>query len=349
MLELKDISKRFGDFVINSLSLKVEMGDYLVLLGQSGSGKSVILQIIAGLIKADSGKIIIDGHDCTNEKIQNRQAGYLFQDYALFPHLSVNENIKYPLKNTNIAHVEAEYKIAEISNLFEISHLLRKMPETLSGGEKQRVALARALVVQPKILLLDEPLSAIDTQLKAQIRDLLRKINKNGQTIIHITHDQEEAISLANKVAVIHNGSVLQTGAVQEVFQNPRSPYIASFLGIKNFFKCSLSSIKDEKVAIIQNGITFHLDCDENISEGFVIIDAASISLSNEKIVSSSRNCFEGKILEIIPFKNGFEVFVDIGIKICCLISRVSLISLNLATGKNVWVSFKSSSVSYIK
>jgi ABC-type Fe3+/spermidine/putrescine transport system ATPase subunit len=349
MLKLNGIEKKFGDFAIHSLSLKVEHGDYFVLLGQSGSGKSVILQIITGLIQQDSGDVIIDGKNCNTEKIQNRHAGYLFQDYALFPHLSVKQNIAYPLKNQKISFTEAELKIKQIAYSFELDHLLNKMPETLSGGEKQRVALARSLIVQPKILLLDEPLSALDTQLKASIRNLLRTINKKGQTIIHITHDHGEAISLANKVAVIHDGNLLQSGTLHEVFQHPRSLYVASFLGIKNFFKCTLLLHHGEKQVKLENGISFTVECEESEAEGFVIIDADSIILSDTESESSARNCFYGCISEIIPYKNGFEVFVDIGIKICCLITKLSLSKLSLAESKNVFVSFKANSAKFIK
>ncbi len=349
MLELKEISKRFDDFAIDSISLKVEKGDYFVLLGQSGSGKSVLLQIVAGLILQDSGLVMIDGKNCTIEKIQKRQTGYLFQDYALFPHLTVKENIAYPLKNLKITKKEAERLIEQISKSFEIFHLLKKMPETLSGGEKQRVALARCLIVKPKLLLLDEPLSAIDAQIRPQVRKLLRDINKNGQTIVHITHDQEEAIALANKVAVINNGKLLQSGEVHDVFLHPRSSYIASFLGIKNFFKCSLSSNGDKKAVILKDNLSFYLETDDEKGEGFVLIDASSVSLSEKEPETSSRNCFRGIISEIIPYKNGFEVFVDIGVMLCCLISKMSFENFQLSEGRKIWVSFKSNTVNYIK
>jgi len=349
MLELQSISKQLGNFSIESISLKVEKGDYFVLLGQSGSGKSVLLQIIAGLIQPDAGEVFIDGKNLTLEKIQKRGTGYLFQDYTLFPHLSVRENIVYPLKNFKIAGIEAEKKVDQISKSFEISHLLNKMPDILSGGEKQRVALARSLIVKPKILLLDEPLSAIDTQLKAQIRYLLRKINQEGQTIIHITHDQEEAITLANKVAVIQDGKLLQTGAIEEVFQHPQSEYIASFLGIKNFFRCSLFNREDKKAVLSQQNISIFLETDEMKGEGFVIIDAASIFLSEKEHEGSARNSFHGTVIEIIPYKSGFEVFVDIGVKICCLVSKVSFSNSQLHAGKMVWISFKSNSVRFVR
>jgi molybdopterin-binding protein len=349
MLEVKSISKRFDNFAIDSISFSVEEGDYFILLGQSGSGKSVILQLIAGLLQADSGEIYIEGRSIRLEKIQKRGTGYLFQDYALFPHLSVKENIAYPLKNIKISGAAARRLVEQISISFEISHLLNKMPKVLSGGEKQRVALARSLIVKPKILLLDEPLSAIDTQLKAQIRYLLRKINQEGQTIMHITHDQDEAIALANKVAVIQDGKLLQTGAIEDVFQHPQSEYIASFLGIKNFFRCILFNGEDKKAVLSQQNISIFLETDEMNGDGFVIIDAASVFLSEKEHEGSARNSFHGTVIEIIPYKSGFEVFVDIGVKICCLVSKVSFSNSQLNTGKMVWISFKSNSVRFVK
>jgi ABC-type Fe3+/spermidine/putrescine transport system ATPase subunit len=349
MLKIEDISKNFGEFAIQSISMEINKGDYFVLLGQSGSGKSVLLQIIAGLIKPDSGQIYIDMLNITHEKIQKRQTGYLFQDYALFPHLTVWENIAYPLRAKRVPKPETERLITEISKSFEIDHLLKKKPEYLSGGEKQRVALARSLVFKPKILLLDEPLSALDTQLRPQIRKLLRDINKAGQTIVHITHDQEEAISLANKVGVISNGNLLQFGSRHDVFQHPRSTYIASFLGIKNFFNCNLVSNGDKKEVIISDLISFYTETEETSGDGFAIIDASTIVLSEKKPDTSMRNCFQGKISEIVPYKNGLEVFMDIGVTICCLISKSSYNFFHLLEGMHIWASFKSNSVRFIK
>jgi molybdopterin-binding protein len=349
MLELRNIRKSFGEFAIDDVSLKVHEGDYFMLLGQSGSGKSVLLQIIAGLIKPDAGEFLLGGKDYTYKKIQDRQVVYLFQDYALFPHMSIFENIAFPLRNQRLSNALIHQKVESIASSFEIAHLLKKRPETLSGGEKQRVALARSLVVKPRVLLLDEPLSALDTQLRPQIRKLLRNINKQGQTILHITHDQEEAISLGNRVAVIHQGQLLQSGEIHEVFLYPKSNYIASFLGIRNFFNCTLIQNKDKKVVILPNEISFFLETEEQDGDGFAIIDADSVILSEKVPESSARNCFQGVIVEMVPYKNGYEVFVDIGIKMCSLVSRASFDRLGLLEGKKAWVSFKSNSVRFIR
>lgn len=349
MLELRNIRKTFGEFAIEDVSLKVQEGDYFILLGQSGSGKSVLLQIIAGLIKPDVGEFLLTGKDYTHIKIQDRQVVYLFQDYALFPHMNVFDNIAFPLRNQRLSIATVSKQVESIADSFGIVHLLKKKPDTLSGGEKQRVALARSLVLKPRVLLLDEPLSALDTQIRPQIRKLLRDINKQGQTILHITHDQEEAISLGNRVAVIHQGKLLQSGEIHEVFLYPKSNYIASFLGIRNFFNSTLSQNGDKKAVILPNGISFFLETEELSGEGFVMIDADSVILSEKVTESSARNCFQGVIVEMVPYKNGYEVFVDIGIKMCSLVSRASFDRLGLLEGKKAWVSFKSNSVRFIK
>ncbi|RLD63190.1 MAG: ABC transporter ATP-binding protein, partial [Bacteroidetes bacterium] len=202
MLKVKNISKKLDDFNIKDISFSVNKGDYFIILGVSGAGKSVILEMIAGLMQPNSGTIYLNNKNITNEKIQKRKLGLVFQDYAVFPHLSVKENISYPLKNRGLEKKEIQNRLNQLAEEMSISHLLNRKPTTLSGGELQRVALARTLALNPECLLLDEPLSSLDIQLKNDLRGLLRKINKKGQTIIHVTHDYEEAIFLANKVAV---------------------------------------------------------------------------------------------------------------------------------------------------
>jgi len=226
-----------------------------------------------------------------------------------------------------------------------ITHLLNRKPATLSGGELQRVALARTLALKPEILLLDEPLASLDIQLKDELRHLLRNINKKGQTIIHVTHDYQEVISLANKIAIINNGSIEQTGTPNEIFQHPKSQFIANFTGIKNFFKAELKN----KQAIINNSIAFTLLTDKTQGKGNVLINSQDIIISENKVESSACNNFKGIITDIIPAPLGIEIFTDIGIKMVALITTQSLKKLNLYKGKNIWISFKASGVIFLE
>lgn len=350
MLELKNISKKYDPFNLKDVSLSVEKGDYFVLLGPSGAGKTLILEIIAGIIQAENGEIFLDNENITNKKIQKRKIGMVFQDLAVFPHLSVKENIEYPLKNHRINKLIIREKVISISKKLDINHILNRKPTTLSGGELQRVALARTLVSDPKILLLDEPLSSIDIQLKNDLRKLLRRINKAGQTIIHVTHDYEEAVLLANKVAILNEGKLLQTGTAREVFQFPKSKFVASFTGVRNFFPCIIkpSDSKGLKNVIIGNSIEIKLHTDKTQGDGFILIGDNAIFVSNHKPETSACNNFFGEILEIIPANNSIELLVNVGIKISALISLESYENLSLFEGKQVWVSFKATNVKFL-
>ena len=237
MLRLININRRLGDFALSDINIEISQGEYYVLLGRSGSGKTQLLELIAGLEHPDSGKIMLDDEDITLKRIQDRKVGIVFQDYAVFPHMTVFGNIAYPLKARKEDKKYIVEKVENVATSMNISHLLARSTQKLSGGELQRVALARTLITSPRLLLLDEPLSSLDTSLKDDLKRLLRNLNKNGQTIIHVTHDYGDAISLAKRVGVLHNGKIIQEGSVNEVFNNPSNRFVARYAGIRN---CSL-------------------------------------------------------------------------------------------------------------
>ena len=194
MLNLNEVCLKQGKFSLKSISLTVEKGDYFILLGVSGAGKSMILETIAGLLKPVSGTILMNGNNITNAKIQDRKIGLVFQDHAIFPHMTVYENLAFSLHGKKLDVVQKMDQIATVAAQMSITGLLNRKPSTLSGGELQRVALARTLIQNPSLLLLDEPLSSLDVQLKDELRTILRKLNRSGQTIIHVTHDYDEAV-----------------------------------------------------------------------------------------------------------------------------------------------------------
>jgi molybdopterin-binding protein len=351
MLEIKNISKSFPDFHLENISFSVEDGDYFVLLGGSGMGKSMLLEIISGITATDSGRVFLNGKDITFEKIQKRKLALVYQDQVLFPHLTVFDNIAYPLRCKKKSSNEIKKTVHELADLVEISNYLDRKSGTLSGGEAQRVALARALATEPVCLLLDEPLSNIDTQLRYELRSLLRKINKNGQTIIHVTHDYEEAISLANKLAVIEHGNIVQIGTPEEVFMYPKSEFIAKFIGVKNFYKGNLESNEnDSDLKLFKTkGAAFHVIAEENQGEGFLLIHSENVVLSDSRIESSARNMFQGRVSDFFPARTGIEVVIDTDeIKITSIISREAFEKLKLKKEKVVWASFKASSVKFI-
>ncbi len=346
MLTVNNISKKYKDFVLDDISFSVNNEDYFVILGQSGAGKTILLEIIAGLIKQDKGKILFNNKDISFEKIQKRNFGLVFQDFAIFPHLSVKENILYALKSKKLDKISTKEKIQELAKVVNISHLLHRNTTTLSGGELQRVALARTLALEPDILLLDEPLSSLDIILKDELRALLRKLNKNGQTIIHVTHDYIEAVTLANKVAVLHNGKLLQIGTPKDVFQNPESKFVANFIGIKNFFK---TKITNKNKAVINNNIEISLVSDNTETEGCLLIRSEDILISDKQLEASAMNNFYGEIIDVYPIESNYELIIDIGVKLSAFITETSINKFKLQAGKKVWICFKASAVKFIK
>lgn len=349
MLRVEGISKQFSDSTISNITFAVNQGDYFMLLGPSGAGKSVILEIIAGLIKPDSGKIYIDDVDITHFSIGKRSVGLVFQDLAVFPHMTVNDNIAFPLRRKGIKGLELKRKSREIAEKFSIDHLLKRNPSTLSGGELQRVALARTLALKPRILLLDEPLSSTDVQLRSGLKALLRNLNREGQTIIHVTHDYDEAISLGSHVAVVNEGTIVQTGTPVEVFRNPSSEFVAHFGGIKNFYQGILSEKSEHDLSSFNTGnIKLWLYTDDACGDGFVCFSENGVTVSLEKPDNSAINTFKGVIVDIFQQKHGFEIWVDVGINIAALITWESVERLALKTGKEVWVSVKANAVRFI-
>jgi molybdopterin-binding protein len=349
MLKLHKINKTFAPFSLNNISIEVNKGDYFIVLGPSGAGKSIVLEIIAGLVKPDSGNIFLNKININEKRIQDRNIGLVFQDLALFPHLSVRKNIAYPLKRRGASNTEINRKVIELSQNLSISHLLKRFPSTLSGGEQQRVALARTLATAPDILLLDEPLSSLDVELRTDIRKLLREINRKGQTIIHVTHDYEEAIALGNQIVVMNNGSIEQQGTPQEVFSKPASSFVAGFGGIRNFFKAKL--VKGTENDITEAKINQHISIfllGNETGEGYITFPENSVSISTNPSDSSSLNNFRGKVIDIYPQRFGLELVIDAGINIYSLITNESAQKLKLSVGSEVWVSFKATSVRFI-
>ena len=237
-LEIKNISKKFGDVIaLDNVSLSISKSELFSLLGSSGCGKSTLLRIIAGFEKPDSGNIILDGEDITNLPPHLRPLNMMFQNYALFPHLNISQNIEFGLKEENVPKNEILERTREILNLLELTGLEKRKIYEISGGQQQRVALARCLVKKPKLLLLDEPLAALDKKLRIQTQfELVNLQYKLGITFIIVTHDQEEAMSLSDRMAIMKNGNILQIGNPVEIYEKPISQYIANFIGTANIF-----------------------------------------------------------------------------------------------------------------
>ncbi len=236
MIETRQLSIRLGEFDLRDISFQVQEGEYYVILGPTGAGKTVLLECIAGILRPDHGTVWIGGHDVTGVPPERRNVGYLPQDHALFPHLTARENLAFGL-HIRGRQADISAKVADLSEMLGIGHLLDRFPATLSGGEKQRTALGRALAVDPVAILLDEPLSALDVATRERIGDELRNIrDRTGVTIIHICHDFEETLRLADSVALVRDGRICQVGTPEDIMRRPMSPFAATFVRSENMF-----------------------------------------------------------------------------------------------------------------
>lgn len=255
-LELKEIKKSFteGEAVLDNISLEISKGEFITLLGSSGCGKTTTLRIIAGLEQPDAGSVWLDGREVTGLEPNQRDVNTVFQNYALFPHMNVAENIGYGLKLKKVPKSEIRKKVSQMLELVQLEGYERRKPSELSGGQKQRVAIARALVNNPKILLLDEPLGALDLQLRRAMQIELKHLQKKlGITFIYITHDQEEAINMSDRIAVMKDGRIEQIGTPDEIYNHPKTSYVATFVGNANILHGVAESIQREN-AIVKIG-----------------------------------------------------------------------------------------------
>ncbi|MFW6040220.1 MAG: tungstate ABC transporter ATP-binding protein WtpC [Thermoplasmatota archaeon] len=342
MVRIENLSRKWDNFRIRDISLDIEEGEFFVILGPTGSGKTLFLELLAGFYKPDSGKIIVDEEDYTSLSTAQRGFGFVYQDYMLFPHLTVRENIGYGLKIRKTDDIEE--KVKEAAEMVEVTHLLERYPSTLSGGEQQRVALARALILQPEILLLDEPFGSLDYQTTEKMRKLIKELHSGYRgTIIHVTHDQEEAVILGDRIAVMRDGRIVQIGKPEDIMRKPRSHFVAKFVGTGNIFHGNAKLTEDtSKISI--NGIDIHStsELEGNVT---VTIRPEDIIITEKEFVSSARNTFEGKITKIIDRGVFKEVRVEVGIPLIIYVTRQSIERLNIAVGKRVFVLFKASAV----
>lgn len=255
-LELKEIKKSFteGEAVLDNISLEISKGEFITLLGSSGCGKTTTLRIIAGLEQPDAGSVWLDGREVTGLEPNQRDVNTVFQNYALFPHMNVAENIGYGLKLKKVPKSEIRKKVFQMLELVQLEGYEKRKPSELSGGQKQRVAIARALVNNPEVLLLDEPLGALDLQLRRAMQIELKHLQKKlGITFIYITHDQEEAINMSDRIAVMKDGRIEQIGTPDEIYNHPKTSYVATFVGNANILHGVAESIQGEN-AIVKIG-----------------------------------------------------------------------------------------------
>lgn len=341
MIRIDNVSKALGEFRLDSVSLDVDDGEYMVILGPTGAGKTILLETLAGIHVPDSGHIYLGDRDITRTPARLRNVGMVYQDYILFPHLTVEKNIRFGLRYKGIPEAKAERRIAELTELLGIGHLLHRYPGNLSGGEKQRTAIARALLAEPDVLLLDEPLSALDHETRNRLKEELRRLHKLTQTtMIHVTHNFDEAFMLGNKLAIMNEGRIVQVGEPGEVFRKPNSRFAADFLGVVNIFPGILTPGKGLSALSI-DGLTI---LTTSLASGSVqaCIRPEDILVSLRPIESDAQNAFKGRIVDVSHMGAVVNIQVDVGqVPFIAAITRRSFYDMDLEIGDEVFVTFK--------
>ncbi|RXJ74352.1 spermidine/putrescine ABC transporter ATP-binding protein PotA [Veronia nyctiphanis] len=283
VVQLRGLCKSFdGKQIISDFKLDVNHGEFLTILGPSGCGKTTVLRLIAGLEDADEGTILLDDHDVTRIPAENRHVNTVFQSYALFPHMTVFDNVAFGLRMQNVAENEIEPRVMEALRMVQLDQFAPRKPHQLSGGQQQRVAIARAVVNKPKVLLLDESLSALDYKLRKKMQMELKQLQRKlGITFIFVTHDQEEALSMSDRIIVMRSGDIVQDGSPREIYEEPKNLFVARFIGEINVFDATVIQRLDEKrIMATVEGRQCQVFCDLDVSEG----DAIKVLLRPEDL-----------------------------------------------------------------
>ncbi|ENN96717.1 ABC transporter ATPase [Methanocaldococcus villosus KIN24-T80] len=325
-IQLENVNIKLGEFHLKDCSLSVEEGDYFTIIGPTGSGKTILLETIAGFYKPDSGRIIMNGIDITELPPEKRNISIVYQDCMLFPNMNVFDNIAYGLRKKIKDKETIKNEVIHIAKILDIEHLLDRYPTTLSGGEIQRTAIARALIVKPKLLLMDEPFSALDVKTKEKLRNLLKKvIDEYNTTVIHVTHDLDDVWSLANKVAVMRYGKILQIGTPEEIFNKPLPNFVADFVGT-NVLTAEVIGKEGNLTVLNVNGLTIYSTDKLDLNDKLI-----KISIRPEKIIilnghnnPNKKNIFTGKVKQVI--KKGYFI---------CLVVDINGININITITPN--------------
>jgi len=333
LIHVRGVSLRLGDFAVHDADLDVAEGEYFVLLGPTGAGKTVLLECIAGLHRPEKGEIHVDGASVIDLPPERRSMGYLPQDYALFPHLNVGQNIAFGMRIRKRPKTEASAKVQDLAALLRITHLLQRTPLTLSGGEQQRVALARALAIEPRVLLLDEPLSALDEQTREGLCVELRRVHEQlGTTTVHVSHSFEETLAVADRVGIIHEGRIRQVGTAEDVFRHPASEFVAGFVRCDNAMRGTAR--RSERGLLVRVG-EVNFEVAEGIEgEVFLAIRPEDVAVARPGV--RRPNELQGRIAHIVDKGALMRVAVHGGVSLVALIGRRDFQASGLSTGDDV-------------
>lgn len=316
-IQLRQLVKTFGGIpAVNGIDFDIPAGEFFSLLGASGCGKTTTLRMIAGFEKPDSGQILLDGRDLSKDAPHTRPVNTVFQNYALFPFMNVRENVAFGLKYQKLGKAETAKRVSQALELARLQGYGERRPGQLSGGQQQRVALARALVLNPRVLLLDEPLGALDAVLRKQLQLELRALQREvGITFVYVTHDQEEALTMSDRIAVLAEGKVEQIGGPQEIYAMPSTTYVAGFLGSANIFDADLVSVSagEATCSVLDTKVSARVDTDVTPGPAAVVIRPERIAMAGaDDDVPAGRNVLRGMVRDIVYLGAATQVHVEL-------------------------------------
>lgn len=318
-LVLQAVSKQYGSTVaLHPVDLTIAAGEFMTFLGPSGSGKTTLLMSIAGFVEPSGGSLLLDGRDITRLPPERRDFGVVFQGYALFPHLTVRQNVAFPMRARGVPAAETRTKVDAALALIQLESFADRKPSQLSGGQQQRVALARALVFEPDLLLLDEPLSALDKALRKDLQDELKALHRRvGTTFIYVTHDQEEALAMSDRIAILRHGRIQQIGSPRELYERPATAFVASFLGKSNLLEGRVHAVGPASIEVTAGGLNLRLPIQQQ--PALKVGDAVGLGLRPERIAlgvakppAAAANAWLGKVENITYLGSAAEVAISV-------------------------------------
>ena len=340
---IKNAVKRYGDFTaLHGVSLNIEKGEFFTLLGPSGCGKTTLLRMIAGFNSIEGGDFYFGENRINDVPAHKRDIGMVFQNYAIFPHLTVEENVAYGLKARKVDKKEIDRRVKEALELVQIAPLATRKPSELSGGQQQRVALARAFVIEPSVLLMDEPLSNLDAKLRVQMRSIIKKLQRRlGITTIYVTHDQEEALAISDRIAVMNQGRVMQVGTPSEIYAKPENPFVAGFIGVSNFLNCDVTKCEGGMAKVSIKG---ELDIDVPVRKSYT--GKAQLSARPEQLFFSETG-MPGKVMFSTFLGDFIEYEVELFDGQTLIINEYTKDTAKVhEVGENVFISFDDTRIS---
>jgi putative spermidine/putrescine transport system ATP-binding protein len=336
---LEHLTKRYGSAApaVDDVSLTIRPGEFMTLLGPSGSGKTTTLNMIAGFVEPTTGRILVDGKNVAKLPPHKRDIGMVFQHYALFPHMSAAQNVAFPLQERKVSKAEVASRVSEALELVQLGHLADRLPRQLSGGQQQRVALARALVYDPPVLLMDEPLGALDKKLREQLQVEISRIHREvGTTFVFVTHDQEEALALSDRIAVFNNGVIEQVGTAEELYEQPKTLFVAEFLGKSNVF---VGTAQGETLTV--GDVTLRLPRPESGSRALVVRPERMRLHPDAPQPPTAGNALHGVVSNHVYLGSEHRITVELGTGTSVTVTETAAARSDARPGDSVWITWE--------